>query len=69
MFGAKAADAVLNLIDALDDESKSVRVAAVLSLRRIGPAAKAAIPALTAMTEEPLIGRRAKKAIKEIAGE
>ena len=58
-----------DLIDALDDEAKAVRVAAVVSLGKIGPAAKAAIPALTAITEEPLIGRRAQKAIKEIAGE
>ena len=66
LLGPGAEEAVPALIDSLDDEVKAVRVAAAVSLGQIGPAAKAAIPVLTAITEEPLIGRRARTAITAI---
>lgn len=68
--GLLATDTVplLILILALSDESKAVQKQAVASLGEIGPPAQNALPALTALTEKPLVGRVAKKAIASIAG-
>ncbi len=38
-------------------------------IRRIGPAAKAAIPALTAVQDERIVGMYAKAAIGKITGQ
>ena len=56
------------LIDALTDEEEFVRKEAAKALGKIGPAAKAAIPALTALQDTRFVGFQAKKALKKIAG-
>ena len=52
---------------ALEDTSPVVRSAAIMALGRIGPKAKSAIPALTAIQDDQLQSL-AKDAAKEIAG-
>ena len=42
------------LVAALEDESPVVRGAAIIALGKIGPKAKAAIPALTAIQDDQL---------------
>ncbi len=68
-FGDQAKDAVPRLISALADEHHGVRKEAALSLGKIGPAAKAAIPALDAVRQESNLGQFAEEALKEIRGE
>jgi HEAT repeat protein len=51
LFGPKAVVAVPALIDALADENGSVRDHAATTLGKIGPGAKAAVPALTALRD------------------
>ena len=68
-FGPRAVEAVPALIDALADEKYVVGKEAAIALGMIGPAAEAAIPALTALKDAGLVGFRAKKALKKIAGE
>ena len=63
-----ATDTVPLLISALSDESKAVQKQAAVSLRKSGPPAQNALPALTALTEKPPVGPVAKKAIASIAG-
>ncbi|MDH3742104.1 MAG: HEAT repeat domain-containing protein [Hyphomicrobiales bacterium] len=67
-FGPAAADAVPELIEALGNEHKGVRKEAAIALGKIGPGAKAAVPALTAITDKPLIGFHARDAITRING-
>jgi HEAT repeats/PBS lyase HEAT-like repeat len=60
-FGPKAAAAVLGLVERLKDDDKGtepgsvvlVRAAAARSLERIGPSAKAAVPALSSLAQDP----------------
>jgi adenylate cyclase len=54
------------LVELLGDDSLRERV--VQSLGKIGPDAKAAIPALVAIENESIIGYYAKDALKEIRG-
>ena len=49
-------------------EWKGGRLVAVIALGKIGPAAEAAVPALTAMQEDSIVGRYAKEALKWITG-
>ncbi|MEE8608830.1 MAG: HEAT repeat domain-containing protein, partial [Nitrospiraceae bacterium] len=67
-FGPLAEDAVPALIEALADEEEAMRKEAVLTLEKIGPGARAAIPALTALQDHSFIGWYAKEALKEITG-
>jgi HEAT repeat protein len=67
-FGSSAADAVPALIETLGDEVSWVRNDAIIALGKIGPAAEAAIPALTAMQDEGVHSYFAKQALKEIRG-
>ncbi len=64
-FGALAADAVLVLIEALNDDVLQFEV--IRTLGKIGPAAKAAIPALSAMKDNPNLGADVKDALKDIS--
>ncbi|MVO15803.1 adenylate/guanylate cyclase domain-containing protein [Parasedimentitalea huanghaiensis] len=66
--GLDAADTVPLLITALSDESKAVQGQAAVSLGKIGPAAASALPALAALKEVPIVGRKAQKAIVAISG-
>jgi len=50
---ARLAAAVPGLTEALRDENPSVREAAALALREMGPEAKAAIPALAQLLRDP----------------
>jgi HEAT repeat protein len=62
-------DAVLQaVIERLGDESAEVRIAAINELRAWGPAAKAAIPALTAATRDgrAAVREAATEALKKI---
>lgn len=61
-----AADAIPQLIQALEDERKGIRKEAVIALSKIGPAAKAALPAMAALSQEPIIGYHAREAIERI---
>ncbi len=55
------------IIEALEYEDFSVRYSAILALGRIGPAAKDAVPALTAMSESDSDTRSyAAEALKRI---
>jgi len=66
LSGFEASDSVPLLITTLSDDSKAVRNQAVNSLAKIGPAAKAALPILATMTDQPITGRKALKAITAI---
>lgn len=71
-LGTAAAPAVAALIAALGDPEATVRYPVTVALREIGPAAKAAVPALKKLYEEDLndeIASSAKRAIKAIAPE
>jgi HEAT repeat protein len=68
-FGPAAAPAVPELIEALGSTSRLVRREATIALGKIGPDAKAAVPGLTAITDEPIIGLHAKEALIKINGE
>ena len=52
----------------LDGEEYFLRVMAIRALGKIGPAAKAAIPALRAIEDDERIGRSAKQALGKITG-
>ena len=65
-FGPAAAHAVPTLIEALKD--KRLRNYTIATLGKIGPPAKAAIPALVALQNETLTGAYAKDALFEIRG-
>ena len=65
-FGSAAAVAVPTLVMLLEDGG--VREEAVQSLRKIGPQARTAIPALVAIENESFIGGHVKDALKEIRG-
>ncbi len=67
-FGSSAAEAVPALIETLDDEVSWVRNDAVIALGKIGPAAEAAIPALTAMQDEGVYVYWVNQALKKIRG-
>jgi TolB-like protein/Flp pilus assembly protein TadD len=67
-FGPSAAVAVPDLIEALGEERQQIRVEATIALGKIGPEARAAIPALTAISDDFVVASYAKKALKEIAG-
>ncbi len=56
------------LIEALDDDLPIVRNDALISLGKIGPAAKAAIPILTTMLDEGGDDYLVKQALKGIRG-
>ena len=56
------------LIEALGDEMWWVRKDTAIALRKIGSAAEAAIPALTALRDDATAGFDANKALKEIRG-
>jgi hypothetical protein len=45
-----------------------VRREAVIALGKIGPVATAAVPALTNMSKDSVVGFIAKKALKQITG-
>ena len=69
-LGPAGAPAVPALIEALGDPEASVRYPVTVALREIGPAAKAAVPALKKLYEEDLndeIASSARRAIKAIA--
>ena len=68
LFGPMAVDAVPALIKALKDPKLFIRRATAITLGKIGPAAKAAIPALTAIRDERMVGFHAKAAIRKING-
>ncbi|MEM7224533.1 MAG: tetratricopeptide repeat protein [Pseudomonadota bacterium] len=68
-FGPTASLAVPGLIDALESEHRSVRREAVIALGKIGSDAAAAIPVLTAIVDEPIVGYHAKDALQKITGE
>ena len=68
-FGPAAAPAIPELIEALGSAHRLVRKGAAIALGKIGPDAKAAVPGLTAITDEPLIGFHAKEALNKINGE
>ena len=68
-FGPAAAPAVPDLIEALGNEHKGVRREAIIALGKIGPDAKAAVAALTAIADKPLIGFHARAALEKITGE
>ncbi len=61
------------VIEALGDEHRRVRIAAAQALARIGPAARAAIPALEKLTVEERHDRalrwEARKALERIRGD
>lgn len=65
-FGAAAAPAVERLIVALRQGQRRVQREAAISLGKIGPAAKAAMPALQSVADEPIVGFHAKSAIGQI---
>ena len=65
-FGPAAAAAVSDLIKTLGREEKTLRKEAVITLGKIGPGAKAAIPALAAITDQPIIGYHARNALENI---
>lgn len=65
-FGTLAVDAVPDLILVLQDENKSLRERAVTTLGRIGPPAKAAIPALEAMRDNGTTTFPIERALKRI---
>ena len=67
-FGAQAAEAVPDLIAALDDEYGTVRLNAIIALGKIGPIAKAAIPALVAIQDKNTTKFNVKKALARIRG-
>jgi hypothetical protein len=56
------------LIQALSDEQQQVVVEVAITLGKIGPKAKAAIPALTAISDDIVVAFHAKEALKEIIG-
>ncbi len=66
LFGADAVDAVPDLIDALASESSVLRRSAAIALGRIGPAAKASVPALEALVGESIVGAHAQRALDQI---
>lgn len=68
-FGPQAASAVSDLLGVLETGGKRARREVVITLGKIGAPASAALPALEAVTEEPIIGLRAKTAIMRISGE
>ncbi len=59
------------LVDALDDDDKNVREFVAAALGEIGPDARAAVPALTALLEdrEEKVVTRAKEALVAIQQE
>jgi len=65
--GLAVEDTVPILATALKDESQSVQKQAAVSLARIGPPAKSALPALHDMTDLPIVGRMATRAIAAIS--
>ena len=65
-FGSAAAPAVPALIEALKNDQ--IRREAILALAKIGPAARAAVPALQALEDEVLIGNDARDALAKIRG-
>ena len=67
-FGPAAAPAIPDLIEALSNKRNTVRKEAIIALGKIGPGAKAAIPALAAIADKPLIGFHAKHALELING-
>ena len=56
------------MIQALSDEQQQVRVEAAITLGKIGPEARAAIPVLAAITDDISVSFHAKEALKEIIG-
>jgi HEAT repeat protein len=56
------------LFDALKDKDKTVRAQAARALGRIGPAAREAVPALTAMSRESdvIVAKEAREALQGI---
>jgi HEAT repeat protein len=56
------------LIEALGDERQLIRVEAAITLGKIGPKATAAIPALSAISDDFVVVSYAKEALKEITG-
>ncbi len=68
-FGLAAAPAVAEVMKWLDRGQKLVRREAIITLGKIGPAAKAALPALQAISDEPIVGYHAREAIRRIGGE
>ncbi|MPR11512.1 tetratricopeptide repeat protein [Microvirga tunisiensis] len=65
-FGSQAAEAVSALIRVLADGKPAVRWQAIIALKKIGPAARAALPALAAIQDDDLLGSDARDAVKEI---
>jgi len=65
-FGSAAASAVPALIELLSADNKLFRREAAIALGKIGPDAEAAVPALTALTDLPIIGFHAKEALQKI---
>jgi TolB-like protein/class 3 adenylate cyclase len=66
LFGQLAANAVPVLIEALDDPDHQVLGAVLDSLGKIGPASKAAIPALEDMLEKGIFTFPVKRALRHI---
>ena len=56
------------MIQALSDEQQQVRVEAAITLGKIGPEARAAIPVLAAISDDIPVSFYAKEALKEIIG-
>ena len=59
---------VETLVEALQKDDVQQRLRAAIALGKIGPAAEAAIPALTAMQDDEIIGALAKQTLKDIRG-
>ncbi len=67
-FGPRAAEAVPDLIAALDDEYGTVRSNAIIALGKIGQSAYAAIPALVAIQDQNTTKFIVRKALERIRG-
>jgi tetratricopeptide (TPR) repeat protein len=67
-FGLVGKDTVPALVEALEDENRSVRKEAIIALGKMGPVAQAAVPAIEKLLEDSRLDYQAKKALKKITG-
>jgi HEAT repeat protein len=67
-LGRGAEPALRSLLVALEDKDKTVRAQAARTLGRIGPPARRAVPALTAMSRDAdvFVSREARAALESI---
>ena len=66
-FGPTAAEAVSELVELLKDNGP-LRLQVIKTLRKIGPEAAAALPALAALQNDSTVGYSARKALAQIGG-